>query len=229
MTPLGPVAQAREVVRKDLRIEGRTGEVLLVTIPFGALALLLIPLAVGTNAPLLSQIGIGVYWVVVLLFGMLVTQRSAAIDPEECRDLLTLLAVDPAAVFLGRVAASSLLLVAFEAILAPVAIVLYAPPGVAGWPWLMVVGVLVAIGLALVGTLTAEITSGLRGRVTLAPLLVVPLAVPLLFVATQVAESLRLGRGIIPWVLLVCAMDVGLSVVGVLITGPLREPVRGKT
>lgn len=229
MTPLGPIGQAREVVRKDLRIEGRTGEVLLVTVPFGALALLLIPLAVGTNAPLLSQIGMGVYWVVVLLFGMLVTQRSTAFDSDECRDLLTLLAVDPAAVFLGRVSASSLLLIAFEAILAPVAIVLYAPPGVSGWAWLILIAALVAVGLALVGTLTAEITAGLRGRATLAPLLVVPLAVPLLFVATQATEALRLGRGIISWVLLVCAMNVGLSVVGVLITGPLREPVRGQT
>lgn len=214
--------QAVEIARKDLRIEGRTGEVLLVAVPFGALALLLIPLAIGTNAPLLADIGLGMFWVVTLLFGMVVTQRSSSIDPAPCADILMLLGVDPAAVFVGRAAAAALMLTAFEAILAPVAIVLYSPEGIPDWAWLVLVGVLMAFGLALVGTLAAEITSGLRGRSTLAPLLIGPLAVPLLLGATQVTESLRFGRSIMSWVLLMGAMNVGLIIVGVLIAGPLR-------
>jgi len=50
--------QAMAVARKDLTMERRTGEVLLVTAPFGAVALLLIPLAVGTEgADLMPQLG----------------------------------------------------------------------------------------------------------------------------------------------------------------------------
>lgn len=214
--------QAVEIARKELRIEGRTGEVLLVTVPFGALALLLLPLAIGTNAPLLADVGPGMFWVVTLLFGMVVTQRSTSVDPPACVDLLLLLGVDPGAIFVGRAAASALMLAAFEAILAPVAIILYSPDGIPNWAWLVLVGALVALGLALVGTLAAEITAGLRGRSTLAPLLIAPLAVPLLLGVTQVTEALRFGGSIISWILLMSAMNVGLMIVGVLIAGPLR-------
>jgi len=223
MSGLSPARQAAEILTKDLRIEGRTGEVLLVTVPFGALALLLMPLATGTDAPLLADIGLGMFWVITLLFGMLVTQRSTGVDPVPCADVLTLIGVDPAAVFMGRTVASTILLAIFEIVLAPVAIVLYSPAGVPNWPWLVLVGALVASGLSLIGTLAAEVTHGLRGRSTLAPLLIAPMSAPLLLGATQVTESLRFGGSIISWVLLMGAMNAGLAIVGVLITGPLRE------
>ena len=41
--------QVRLVARRDLLRERRSGEVVWVTLPFGAIALLLIPLAVGTD------------------------------------------------------------------------------------------------------------------------------------------------------------------------------------
>nr|MDQ2788504.1 heme exporter protein CcmB [Actinomycetota bacterium] len=68
-----PLRQCVELAGKDLRAEARAGEALLVTVPFGAIGLLLVPLAVGTDTPLLREIGPGLYWVVVLLFGVLVT------------------------------------------------------------------------------------------------------------------------------------------------------------
>ena len=43
-------SQAYEIGLKDLRIEGRSGEVLNITIPFGAVALLLIPLSIGADS-----------------------------------------------------------------------------------------------------------------------------------------------------------------------------------
>lgn len=48
-----PLTQCLALARKDLRLERRAGEALLVTAPFGATALLLAPLAVGTDTPLL--------------------------------------------------------------------------------------------------------------------------------------------------------------------------------
>ena len=230
----GFMKQALITVQKDLLIEGRTGEVLLVTVPFGALALLLIPIAIGTDTPTLSRVGIGMFWVVAVLFGMLVTQRATATDSEATSDLFRLIGVDPAAVFVGRTLASAALLIGFEAVTAPVAIALYSPSGVQRWPWLIPTAILVAFGLAAVGTLAGEITAGLRGRSTLAPLLVAPAAAPLLFAAGQVSdlarssrtasESLVGGGSIISWILLMLAMDIGVTIAGILVTGPLGRP-----
>ncbi len=82
---------------------------------------------------------------------------------------------------------------------------------------------LAGMGLAQIGTLAAEVTTGLRARTTLAPLLVAPLAVPLLIGGSQALESLVRGSGILPWVLLVMATDLALAVTAALIAHPMED------
>jgi len=74
-----------------------------------------------------------------------------------------------------------------------------------------------------VGTLAAEVTAGLRTRTTLAPLIVAPLAVPLLLAGSQALESLASGGSILPWTVLVVATDLALAVIGAAIARPLEE------
>ena len=76
--PVGTGEQVRALVGLHLALERRTGEALLVVAPFGAVALLLLPMAVGTDIPLLRQVGPGFYWLVVLLFGVMLTVRHSA-------------------------------------------------------------------------------------------------------------------------------------------------------
>ncbi len=218
-------SHASAVARKDLRAELRTGEVLFVIVPFGAVALLLTPLAVGVDTPLLERIGPGMYWMVVLLFGVLVALRQSSLDGRPQRDMQALLGVDPAARFTGQAAATGLLLLVFALVLGPVAAALY-DPSPSGWGWLAALIPLVVTGLALLGTLAGAITGGLGARNSLVPLLVVPLAVPLLLAATQSLEGLRRGEGILGWLLLLVAMDLGLAVIGVLSARPLQETSR---
>ena len=214
------------VIRKDLRIELRSGEALLITVPFGALALMMVPLAVGTDIPLLAELGPGMLWLVILLFGMLVTFRATSLDTPQIRDLLALNGLDPAAALVGRSIASSGLLLALIVILTPVMIVFYSPPALTGWGWLVGLAVAAAIGVALIGSLAGALVSGLRTRNALAPLLVAPLSVPVLFATTQGTDLLLAGRSIIPWLLLLVAMDLALAIVGVLVAGPLEDTAR---
>lgn len=216
--------QAIEVARKDLRTEMRTGEVFLITIPFGAVALMLIPLAVGTDTPLLRSIGPGMYWVVVLLFGVMVALRQSAVEAGPQQDLLSLLGIDPGAQFTGRAGATTALLLAFEVILGPVAMALYDPQP-RGWPWIAALVVLVAIGLGLLGTLAATIAGSIASS-ALVPLLVAPLSVPILLAASQTMDGLRFGNTILGWVLLLVTMDLLLAVAGVLSARPLQEASR---
>ena len=214
--------QSVELARKDLRLELRTGEALLVTAPFGAIALLLLPLAVGSDVPLLRQLGPGLYWMVVLLFGLLVTLRQSAVDGSAQLALLRLCGVHPAARLAGRAGANVVLLLAFEALLVPVAMVLY-DPDLTGWFWLLPVFPLVAVGLALLGTLANALTQGMPGRTVLGPLLVLPLAPPLLLGATQVLEAAGYGREPWSWLLLVLTIDLAVAVALGLVSGHLEE------
>jgi heme exporter protein B len=214
--------QARAVADRDLLRERRRGEVLWVTVPFGAVALLLIPLAIGIDAPLLSRVGPGLFWVVVLLFGVLVTVRRTSTETDAERALAVRLGIDPAAAFIGRALAATALLLVFEVVVGAVAVALY-DIDLERWPWLLVVVPAVAVGLALLGTITGAIAAG-RGGGSLVPFLVAPFAVPLLLGATQSLDaSLTSRSGILAWILLIVLVDVALAVVGVLTARPLQE------
>lgn len=214
--------QALAIARRDLLRERRSGEVLWITVPFGAVALLLIPLAVGTDIALLRDIGPGLYWVIVMLFGVLVAVRRTTMDSGNQRDLASRLGIDPAATFTGRVIASGLLLLAFEAILGAVAIALYDIP-LAGWPFLALILPLAAAGLALLGTLAGTVVTSLPSGTALVPLLVAPLAVPLLLGATQALDGLQNDRSILSWVLLMVLVVLVVAIAGVLTARPLQE------
>ncbi|RBM17444.1 ABC transporter permease [Prauserella sp. PE36] len=218
----GPIRQCAELARKDLRLELRAGEALLVTAPFGAVALLLVPLAIGSDAPLLRQVGPGLYWVVVLLFGVLVTLRQSAVEGPAQLAMLRLCGVHPAVRLAGRTLANAVLLVVFELLLTPVAIALY-DPDLSGWPWLLPLFPLIAVGLAVLGTLASALAHGLAGRTTLGALLVVPLAAPLVLGATQTLAAARYARQPWAWLFLVLMIDLLIIVATALAARQLEE------
>ncbi len=221
MTP-SFTSQVGAVVKRDLRRQRRRGDVLWITIPFGAVALLLMPLAVGTDAGLLQRIGPGMFWLTVMLFGVLVTVGRASVETQAQRDAASLLGLDPAAGYAGRSASAAALLLIYEVIVGAIAVVLY-DIEVIGIPWLAVTLVLVAAGLGLLAALGASLVNSDSGGSALVPLLVAPLSVPLLLGATQAYEGLRLGSSILEWMLLMAAVVLSVAVVGVITARPLQE------
>ena len=219
---IGFRAQVITIARRDLRRERRTGEVVWVTLPFGAIALLLVPLAIGTDAPMLQRIGPGLFWVVVMLFGVLISVRQTNAETTAQRDQVALTGLDPAAIYVGRAAASFVLLVVFQAVLGVMTLVLYDVP-VEGFVLLPVTFLVVGAGLSLLGTLAAGIVSTGTNATALVPLLVAPLSIPLLIGATQALEALRLGRSSLTWVLMMIVTVLVLAIAGVLSARPLQE------
>jgi heme exporter protein B len=215
-------AQTRAVMKRDLVRERRTGEVLWITIPFGAVALLLIPIAIGIDTPTLRAVGIGMFWVVIMLFGVLISVRRSTSDTLAQRDMLALTGVDPAASFVGSAFANFLLLVVFEVVLGTLTIILY-DISLTGWAWIPLILVLVAAGLALLGTLAGAIVATGQSTSALVPFIVAPLSVPILIAATQSFEGLRLGHSILTWVLMLVVVALVLAIAGVLAARPLQE------
>ena len=95
------------------------------------------PLAVGTDIPLLRRIGPGLFWVVVMLFGVLISVRRTSAETPAQRDVLALLGADAGAVFTGRVISTTAMLLAFELVIGVVAVLLY-DIRLDGWQWLLV-------------------------------------------------------------------------------------------
>jgi heme exporter protein B len=214
--------QAAVLARAELRAERRAGEVVMVIAPFGVVALLVVPMAVGIDTALLSRLGPGLFWVIVLLFGLTVTQRqTAAADPAH-DEVLQLLGVDPAARFGATALASAILLLGFQIIVGAAMFLLYDPTITGVW-WLAALLPLAAAGLAMIGTLAGAVARGLGARTTLAPLLAAPLSIPILLAGAQALEGLGQGVGILRWMVTLALVDVLLAVTGVLTARPLEE------
>lgn len=218
---IAPVRMCAVIARNSLLVERRSGETLLVIAPFGAVALLIIPIAVGTDVPLLRQVGPGMYWVVLLLFGVLVILRQSALR-SPAQSLVLLLAGVPGPIqLLGSAVATSLLVLGLGVVLAPVAVMLY-DPILSGWPWLVAFLPAVAVGLGMLGVVGEALVRRLSMRSSLGPLLIVPLALPLLLSASQSMEATASGRSALPWLLLITVVDLSLFL-AVLFAGRLLE------
>lgn len=219
--------QTREIARADLIVERRAGETLRVVLPFSIAALIVFPLALDLRLELVSEIGIGVFWALAILFGMQVALRQTANDNPERRDLLALAGVDPAARFVGRVVSGATLMTAFMVVLLVATVIFFDPEVPRGsWPLMLVSVVVVAVGLTELGTLAGEVTSGLRSRSALASLIVAPLSLPLVIGATETVRAVDRETSILPWILLLIATDLALAVAGVALAKPLEEATR---
>jgi len=219
--------QALETTRVDLVVERRSGDTLTITLPFAVVALMVFPLAQGTNLGLVSTLASGLFWAVGILFGMQIALRGTASDNVTRRDLQMLVGLDPAARFTGRVMSGTILTTMFLVSLEAAALVLLSPELAPGSWWVLaLVTPLVAIGLAELGTLAGDVTSGLRNRSALAALIVAPLTLPIVIGAAQSIEAVAQDTGILVWILLLLASDLALAVVGVALAGPLEEATR---
>ncbi len=225
MKPPGFWGQAGWVIRKDLQVEWKGGETLWMAIPFMVLALLLAPLAIGTDHALLSRTGPGILWLVILLFGMTVTLRPSTTSTRPVRDLMTLSGLDPGAAFLGGGLASTILLFSLIVVLTPVMIVLYGPEGRPEWGSLVALAGAGSLALGLLGTLIRSLVTGLRARTSLGPLLAIPPALPVLLATTRGTELAISQRSSITWLLVLVAMDLALMAVGLLLAGRLHDTI----
>lgn len=214
------------VAGKDLRIEARSRVVVNQVAPFAVLVLVLFALALGPDHRELGRAAPGLFWVAVLFCGLLAVQRSVAVESGEgTRDGLRLSGLDPAGIFLGKAAAVVAQLLALEVLLAIGVFVLYGN-GVHSAASLVATSVAGTIGLAAVGTLYGALSSGLRVRETLLPLLLLPVAAPVLLSGTrawQAALGITKTTGADPWTVVLVVFAAVYLAVGVLAYGPLLE------
>ena len=217
--------QAIEVARVDLRVEGRLGDSVRIVLPFAVMGLFVFPFALGTNQAVLSQIGLPVFWALSMLFGMQVALRQSANDTPARRDLYAQLGLDPAARFAGRCLSGSLLTTGFLLVLFLAMALIYGPDlpaGVLGYLGMA----LFAVGVTALSTIAGDLTTSIRNRAALAPLIVAPLSAPLIISASQVWTSLSQGTTILGWMLVLAASVLGLLVVGVATARSLEESAR---
>ncbi|GAC1315458.1 MAG: hypothetical protein NVSMB12_11060 [Acidimicrobiales bacterium] len=177
------------VAGKDLRIEARSRVATNQIAPFAFLVLMLFAFALDADHAVLVKTAAGLFWVAVLFCALLAVQRSAAIEAADgARDQIRLSGLDPAGMFLGKVAAVAAQLLALEVLLGVGVVVLY-DSRVHGAPLIAATCITATLGLAAAGTLYGSLAAGLKVRETLLPLLLLPVAAPVLLAATKATQA----------------------------------------
>jgi heme exporter protein B len=136
-----------------------------------------------------------VLWVTLLLAAVIGVSRLFAAEREQGGiEALLLAPVDRTALFLAKASALFLYLVALELVALPAfGLLLLGPDLLAALPELTCIVLLADVGLAAVGALVAALASETRARELIAPLLLLPLFVPLLIGAASATEPLLRG------------------------------------
>lgn len=178
--------RALAVAWKDLLAEGRARSNVLAVILFAGTALLLFAFAFGPDAQDLRDAGAGVIWLTILLSGVLVFNRSYQLELEG-GGLEALLTYPGSrrAIFIGKLMANLAIVFLVEAVVLPLAAVLFHVPLLEALPGLAFIVVLGTFGFVTLGTFYAAISSRSRASDVLLPLLLFPMLIPLLLAAVQ--------------------------------------------
>jgi len=204
-------ARARAIAWKDLTAERRTKANFNAVLFFTALILLLFGFALGPDQQALRDAAAGILWLTVLFGGVLSFNRSYEMELEGgALEALLLYPGDRRALFVGKLLANLAFLVLIEAILVPVAAILYDLPLVRGGGFFGVL-LLGTIGFVTLGTFYAAMASRVRAREVLLPLLLFPMLVPLLLSSVEATKALLVGNMMgdaASWIRLLAVFDV---------------------
>jgi heme exporter protein B len=153
---------------------------------FALLTMVAVCFALPTAPGLAAATGIGALWISVLFGALLSLHRSFALELElEALAAIRLTPASPTAVFLGKLLANFVVFAVLEVGLVAAFVVFY-NQGLDG-RCVRLLGTLLlgTFGLCCVGTLLGALNALVRGNELLLPLLVVPLALPLLLAAVK--------------------------------------------
>ena len=201
------------LLRKDLLLELRAKESVPAMALFSVTTLVIFHFGLD-RASLAGDLAGGVLWVTLLLAAMLGVNRLFVAERDQGGfDGFLLAPVDRSALLVAKAAALFVYLVVVEVVAVPAFAVLLLGPS--PWPALPgLVGLLLLgdLGIAVIGTLVSALAIQTRARDLIAPLLALPLLVPVVIAGARGTTPLLLesGAGALPlkWPLILGLYDL---------------------
>lgn len=197
------------LIGRELRLALRHGADSVAAVLFFLVVSALFPLALGPTPALLAQLAAGIVWVAALLASLLPLERLFGADYDDgSLDQLLLSGLSPFMVATGKAAAHWLLTgLPLIIVAGPIAIMLRLDPARVT---VLLIGLLLGtLTLSLFGVAGAALVLGARRGAILLPLLVLPLAMPvLIFGAASVTDDHPRGALLLLAALLAAALPL---------------------
>lgn len=207
------------ILWKDLAAEWRSRELISAMLVFSLLAIFIFNFALELNPQARSGLTAGILWSTFTFAGTIGLNRSLAVEKDRgCLDGLLLAPVDRTAIYFGKLLANLIFMLLVAVIVLPVYAILYNVnlfnPG------LFLVILLGSWGYVAVGTLLASMAIQTRTRDVLLPILLFPVAIPVLVAAVKASSGFLSAIPwveIAPWVNLLIVYDVIFTAVAFMV------------
>lgn len=216
------VAHALTIAAKDLRIEWRSREIL-ATMGFLALLIVLVfafAFVGGEDSRLEPPITSGIFWVSILFSGVVALART--FDREREGEAIRALLLSPApraAIFVGKLAGTTALMLIVQLAVAPL-VALFFGADLGRHPlWLAALLAIGSLGFAAAGTVFSAALLRAKSRDVLLSALLFPVLIPLLLAGAKATSHLLdptvpSMAGALLWTRFLLALDVLYVVLG---------------
>jgi len=204
------------IIRKDLRAELRSRELVSTMVLFALLSVLVFSFALELDRTARQEIVNGILWVTLVFASILGLNRSLATERElGGMDAMMISPIPRMAIYLGKMVGNFLFVLVVGLSLLPVMTILYnivliqIP--------LLATLILGVFGLASIGTLLAAMTAQTRSRETLLPIAMLPVIIPLLLVVIAAASAVLKNEDAWGWIGVLGLVDIIYAMLGLLL------------
>jgi heme exporter protein B len=191
---MGYLRKVVAIVWKDIVAELRTKEMFSAMFVFAVLVIVIFNFAfdLRVSGERVRQVAPGALWVAFAFAGVLGLNRAFVMEKDRgCLEGLLLAPVDHSAIYFGKMLSTVLFMLVVEALMLPVFTAFF---GVNLFDLrLILVIVLGTMGFASVGTILSAMTAQTRAREVLLPILLLPVAAPVLIAAVKATAGILDG------------------------------------
>jgi heme exporter protein CcmB len=214
--------RATALARKDLQVEWRGRETITMMATLALLLVLLLGFALDSSPARAPTI----LWVALGLAATVGVARPTQAELDE--DALETLLLYPGSredLFWGKWGSLTLILCVLLGLLLPFLAILFNMDLWRQLPAMLGVGLLGVVGLASIGTLFAALTLQVRGRELLMPVLLLPVALPVILAGIRLTEAILDGGAWIVWLEVLGTFDLLFVLVAPILFSVVMEEV----
>jgi len=209
------------ILRKDLRLELRSGESTVALVSLSVLILVVMVLAFGPGGARRAEIAAGALWIALIFAGTLGAAQALLAERESgCIRGLLLSPVEPATIYAAKLTVSMIFMAEAGFAVLIMLVLFFNLEFGGGLLRLVPIFALGMLGLAALCTLLAAVSGRVRAGAMLLPVLVVPLFTPALIAGSKASAAVLAGQplgAVTTWLKLLFAFDVLFVTAGYLL------------
>lgn len=184
---------------------------------FALIVILVFSFSFSMDQDAARQLIAGIIWVAFTFTGIIGLGKSFTSELQnDCLESLQMCPAPKGAIYLGKVAANFLFMLSVEILLFPLFVLFFNLDVIEAVGILLIIFFLATLGLSAVGTLFSALTVQIRAREVMLPVLLLPLAVPVMIAAVEATRGALSGDPFSfysQWLQLLIIFDIIFTVV----------------